>query len=132
MQVWLSERAKIYGKIESTLDPKDPHGIALQLVAGEFTKAGKPALYHHRGVFYEWPGTRYVECEDDYIKSRIYAFLSQSFVQTEAGKAPFKPNRAIAANVFDALKAITDGHGSRRAIAALHFQLGWWELRVQP
>jgi putative DNA primase/helicase len=93
------------------LDPKAPLECAR-----EFEKScGEMKLVFHRGVFYEWHGSHYRECDDNHLRSKLYSFLEKSFVEQRKKLEPFNPTAHKVNQIIDALKAGV-GQNSRQEV----------------
>ena len=63
------------------------------------------SLRHHRGGFFEWSGSAWLEAEEAGLRARLYAFLDQCRSGNVKGDQPVKPNIKMVGEVFDALRA---------------------------
>jgi putative DNA primase/helicase len=86
------------------IDPSDPYAVALAFLIAELYAHGQRTLHHHRGVFYAWNGSAYLEITKDEVRSWLYAFLDRCIAGAEQGQK-VKPNTALVNNVSDALTA---------------------------
>jgi putative DNA primase/helicase len=108
------------------LDRNDPMPSAKAFVATFYRHEDMPTLHRHRGAFYAWAGTHYLEVSDAEIRAGLYKFLNGAEKLTKEGKRePFKPTATSVTYVHDALKAIT--HRSDRDAAPL-----WLDDRSEP
>jgi putative DNA primase/helicase len=62
-------------------------------------------LVYHKGTFYVWTGTHYVEADESTLRAELYEFLDGAMRPAGEGRVRFKPNRALVTDLFDALKA---------------------------
>jgi putative DNA primase/helicase len=84
--------------------------VAQFFLVVEFHTGAQRTLHHHRGAFYAWNGTAYLEISEDEIRARLYPFLDQC--KNAAGKGEkVKPNTALVSRVYDALKARAELEG---------------------
>jgi putative DNA primase/helicase len=89
------------------IDPSDPYAVALAFLIAESYAGGQRTLHHHRGVFYAWNGSAYLEITRDEIRSWLYAFLDRCIAGSGQGQK-VKPNTALVNSVLDALTARTE------------------------
>jgi putative DNA primase/helicase len=90
------------------LDPKAPMDIARAFLQDRFTYRGSPILFFQAGVFYTWTGTHYRVVENDVVRSHIYQFMDLAKEKRiDDTVIPFRPNRRRAADVMEALTALT-------------------------
>ncbi len=83
------------------IDIRAPYDTARLFLGGLATP-----LHHHRGSFYEWDGVAWPESPEDWLRSRIYAFLDQCKCKSQRGDlCPVKPNAQMVSSVLDALRA---------------------------
>jgi putative DNA primase/helicase len=102
------------------IDTKAPYSVAKLFLDKFVTRVDARTLHHHRGAFYKWNGRAYLEKLDGELRSEIYPFLDQSFVQDQKGKLkPVKPNASMVTNVLDGLRAASHLDGSIAAPAWL-------------
>lgn len=91
------------------LDVKAPMEAARKFAATAYPAAdGRDCtLVHHRGAFYAWDRSRYVEAEPAAIRSKVYGFLGGAYVRQRDGSElePFQPNQNRVGHVIDALQA---------------------------
>ena len=83
---------------EKPIDPKAPFDTAKAFLARFF---GDRTLHHHRGAFYHWCGSAYVEMAESALRARLYGFLE-----------PAKPNTTMVNHVLDALRAAAHVDGT--------------------
>jgi hypothetical protein len=63
-------------------------------------------LHRYRGEFWRWSFSHYRMADDETIRSAIWDFLDKAKRNVKDGDpVPFKPDKRIVANVFDALCA---------------------------
>jgi putative DNA primase/helicase len=86
------------------IDPSDPYAVALAFLIAESYADGQRTLHHHRGVFYAWNGSAYLEITKDEIRSWLYAFLDRCIAGAGQDQK-VKPNTALVNSVLDALTA---------------------------
>lgn len=101
-----------YGPTDLVLTPGAPMDSARRLLADRYTIDAGQLLYHHRGQFYGWTGTHYVEISKDYLTADVYHFLEYAkrnvCVDKKADRwelHPFNPNRNHVGEVHAALVA---------------------------
>lgn len=98
-----------YGDDELILNPKAPLDSARRLLADRYTINAAQLLHHHRGSFYGWTGTHYLDITPAYIDADIYHFLeyARKYEQRkhEAILTDFHPTRAAVAEIHAALRA---------------------------
>jgi putative DNA primase/helicase len=96
------------------LDEKDPLPTARTFLAANYMNDVGATLHRHRGGFYAWLGTHYVETSEAEIRAKLYNFLGQAFCVADGQRKPFKPTTTKVNDVLDALRAIAhlrDGLG---------------------
>ena len=86
------------------LSSEAPLVSAWKFVEQEFMREGISRLVYHRGVFYEWTDTHYVEVNDDALRSKLYRFLEKATTIRKQVPAPFNPNQSKVNQIIDALK----------------------------
>ena len=88
------------------IDKAAPYQTAKFYIAENFTAADKPTLYYHRGAFYRWSGTAYLETGETTQRAGLYEFLDRCHWRNSEGQLkPVKPDAAMVGNVLDALRA---------------------------
>ncbi len=80
---------------------------ARRLLADRYTINAAQLLHHHRGAFYGWTGTHYLELTPQYIESDIYHFLEYAYRKADKALVRFEPNRSKVGEIHAALKAAT-------------------------
>lgn len=88
----------------SRIDPTAPYDVARVFLAREFSSGHHRTLHHHRGVFYAWNGTAYVEIAEDDLRAKLYQFLDQCTTGAARGDK-IKPNRVLVNEVLNAIAA---------------------------
>ncbi len=96
-----------YAEGDLILDPKAPMASARRLLADRYTIDAAQLLYHHRGTFYGWTGTHYLEITPQYVDSDIYHFLEYAYRRGEPSIVRYEPTRAKVAEIHAALRAAT-------------------------
>ena len=82
-----------------------PVPSAREFVHREFEHDGVGLLVYYRGSFYQWTGSHYEECDDDFLRSRLYEFLNRAVTPTDHGYVPFNANPTKVNSILDALRA---------------------------
>jgi putative DNA primase/helicase len=89
--------------------PTNPLAVARQFVTENHTCPLGATIAAHRGLFYVWAGTHWLEVEEHDVRSALYGWLEHAeYVKaTKDGPeiVPFEPNRFKITNVLDALRA---------------------------
>jgi putative DNA primase/helicase len=88
------------------LDRKEPLRTARLFVQANHQRDGVRTLHHHRGDFYAWTGSHYIEASDSEIRAQVYQLLDGSDCLTKDGSEPFRPNARLVSEAIDALKAV--------------------------
>jgi len=88
--------------------PGQPMRVARALVKVLYTEPGGMVLRSHRGDFYWWDGTRYVELERRDVRRSAYEFLEDAVYlhPDEDAWLPFAPTQRKVADIVDALHAV--------------------------
>ena len=100
-----------YGDDDLILNPKAPLDSARRLLADRYTINAAQLLHHHRGIFYGWTGTHYLDITQAYIDADIYHFLEYAKKyerrprQSEPDIVDFHPTRAAVGEIHSALRA---------------------------
>lgn len=107
--------------------PSNPMAVARRFVEALYMlPPGRLILRTHRGDYFRWDGTHYLEITRDDVHARAYAFVEHAvYVHPEKGSQPFAPTQRKMADVLDALRAIT--HVENRPEAPL-----WIDARADP
>lgn len=93
------------------LDPADPLASARAFAQRRHTVAGRLALRHHLGVFYEYDGAGYRERDELSVRADVYEFLEAARTDGRGARGrsrpePFRPTRGKVDNVVDAMRAV--------------------------
>jgi putative DNA primase/helicase len=88
------------------LDSADAMRSARAMVEKVYTTNGTRTLHRYRSEFWTYTGTHYRGADDEVIKSKIWQFLEAAVKRDKENLHPFKPNKNIVGNVFDALTAV--------------------------
>jgi putative DNA primase/helicase len=92
------------------LDEKDPLPTARTFLVAHYMNDIGATLHRHRGAFYSWLGTHYVETSEAEIRAGLYDFLGRAFCIVDGQRKPFKPTISKVNDVLDALRAIAHLH----------------------
>jgi len=87
--------------------PTNPLAVVRQFVAENHLHELGVTIAAHRGLFYRWAGSHWVEMEERDVRSDLYGWLEHAAYKTKDGSElePFAPNKFKVTNVIDALKA---------------------------
>jgi putative DNA primase/helicase len=89
--------------------PQNPLAVARRFVDEHHQHELGASIACHRGLFYRWASTRWVEVEERDVRSALYAWLEHAVYVKETKTGPeleeFAPNKYKVANVVDALRA---------------------------
>jgi putative DNA primase/helicase len=85
--------------------PTDPMGVARQFVAENYTSELGARIAAHRGLFYEWAGTHWVEIAATDVRAAVYGWLEHAAYPDRETLTPFNPNKFKVSNVVEALAA---------------------------
>jgi putative DNA primase/helicase len=89
--------------------PTHPLAVARDFVAANYSDDHGPSIAAHRGLFYEWVGSHWVEVARDDVKAQLYAWLEHAIYEKETKQGPtfepFEPNKYKVSNVVEALSA---------------------------
>jgi hypothetical protein len=84
--------------------PSSPLAVARAFVSTRYAHDLGARLVAHRGLFYEWHGTHWVEVAGGDMRAQLYAWLEHAlYLDPKGSPVPFEPNRYKVANVIDAL-----------------------------
>jgi putative DNA primase/helicase len=87
--------------------PGQPMRVARELVKALYTLPGGIILRSHRGDFYRWDGTRYLEIAHRDVRRGAYDYLEPAvYLHPEHGWLPFAPTQRKVADILDALQAV--------------------------
>jgi len=90
------------------IDEAAPYRTGKTFLALHFMRDGASTLHHHRGLFYRWNGSAYVECTDADLTALGYKFLDSAKTQSGTGELkPVKPNAKTVGHFVHALKAVS-------------------------
>jgi len=94
------------------INPKAPYDIARSFQIALFMKGGRSTLHRHRGGFYHWNGTVFLETDAEELKAKVYAFLDRCVaIDAKGEQRPVKPNMRMVGAVLDALAAVVQLDG---------------------
>jgi len=82
-----------------------PVSSAKEFVRREFERDGEKLLVRYRNSFYRYTGSHYEECDDDFLRAKLYTFLESAVTPAEVGFVPFNPTQAKVNVVWDALES---------------------------
>lgn len=85
--------------------PSNPLGVAREFVIANYHDDRTPRIVHHRGLFYEWATTHWVEAERRAVRAHLYRWLGEAVYEKHESFVPFDPTRTKVANVLEALEA---------------------------
>jgi hypothetical protein len=95
------------------LDPTDPLPSARAFLEDAHLVDGVLSLRHQCGVFYRYASAAYREHDESAVRAALYGFLESARRRSESegddgapALVPFKPTKAKAENVLDALRAV--------------------------
>jgi putative DNA primase/helicase len=96
--------------------PGNPLAVARIFMAERYADTRAPLLLYHRGLYYTWTGTHWLEVESRAVRAEIYRWLEPAWYwkETKSGRelVRFEPTKVKVANVLEALEAIV--HMSER------------------
>ena len=98
-------------------DRAPPQGDVISLrapydTARLFQKGLAVPLRRHRGSFFQWSGSAWLEVEEDMLRARLYAFLDRCWKRDKKGEVgPVKPSTPVVNTVLDALRAVAQLDG---------------------
>ena len=84
------------------IDPSAPYEVARLFLGAAYYSGSQRTLHHHRGTYYAWNGSAYLEISLDELRSKIYEFLDICWTGLGNGEK-IKPNSALVNSVLDAL-----------------------------
>ncbi len=91
--------------------PGQPMPNVRRFLADQFHHPDHVLLVHQGGMFYQWDGKCWPAVEDAVLRSRIYRWFERRWYVDETTKKPvkraFAPTMRKAADLLDALKAVT-------------------------
>ena len=87
------------------LSPAAPLESGREFIRRQHTAHSLRTLHHQNGTFYKWEGSHYREYAGEELQAKLYQFLDTAFLLRDDKLAPFNPNKARVANVFDAVAA---------------------------
>ena len=91
--------------------PGQPMPNVRRFLADQFHHPDHVLLTHQGGMFYQWDGKSWPAVEDAVLRSRIYRWFERRWYVDETTKKPIKrafaPTMRKAADLLDALKAVT-------------------------
>src|SRR2546421_9971749 len=89
--------------------PGNPLAVARQFVTENHQHSLGATLAAHRGLFYRWVETHWVEVEERDVRSDLYGWLEHAVYWKVTKDGPeitdFEPNKYKVANIIDALSA---------------------------
>jgi putative DNA primase/helicase len=89
--------------------PTNPLAVAREFVAAKYSRSPGATIAAHRGLFYRWASTHWVEVEEHDVRSALYKWLEHAVYERRMRDGivlkPFEPNKVKIANVVEALKA---------------------------
>ena len=88
--------------------PSSPMAVARDLAKALYTNSDAvPLVRDHRGDFYRWNGTCWLEIDKRDIRGAAYRWLEHArYYHPEKGELPFDPSRRKVSDVIDALRAV--------------------------
>jgi putative DNA primase/helicase len=106
---------------QMVINPRAPYDTARLFRNTAFAPVGRRStLHYHRGSFYLWNGSAYLELADADLRSHLYDFLDRCVMVDEDEKErPFKPTARRVSDIIDALKAAANLSGKVNAPAWL-------------
>jgi len=100
-------------------------GVARRFVDDNYAGALGARIAAHRGLFYEWIGTHWVEVAADDVRAELYEWLEHAVYEKDGKSEPFGPNRHKVANVVEALTAAEHVRSDLEPPAWTHGQPPW-------
>jgi putative DNA primase/helicase len=89
--------------------PGNPLAVARQFVTERYAHELGARIAAHRGLFYTWTGTHWIEIEETDVRSLLYRWLEHAVYWKATKDGPelvlFEPNRIKITNIVDALRA---------------------------
>jgi len=95
--------------------PSKPVEVARLFVEKDYDDPRGVLLLHHRGLFYAWLETHWLELEERSVRSALYRWLEHAVYVKDGELVPFDPSKGRVTNVVDALQSIV--HISERVEA---------------
>jgi putative DNA primase/helicase len=87
--------------------PGQPMRVARELVKALYTLPGGIILRSHRGDFFRWDGSRYLEIDRRDVRKKAYEFLEPAvYWHPKDGWRPFAATQRKIADLLDALHAV--------------------------
>lgn len=106
--------------------PQEPLAVARMFVAERYAHELGARLVTHRGLFYEWSDTHWIEIARGDVSAELYAWLEHArFEHPKDGLVPFSPTKFKIANVLDALPAAAYAHSAVEPPAWRHGEPPW-------
>src|SRR5262249_29165211 len=84
---------------------QSPLRVARRFVEDNYADDRGQRLLHHRGLFYTWAGTHWVEARIPEVRSLLYRWLGEAVFMKAGELHPFDPTKPKGANVLEALAA---------------------------
>ena len=99
-------RGKVGDKLKRIINPKNHLGIAKRFLKSQFFSNGTVTLAFHSNGWLNWDETKYVQLDENDIRSALYEWLDDCFIIAKEKELSFCPNRSMVSSVLDALKAV--------------------------
>lgn len=84
--------------------PDAPMAVVEAFPNERYLDHGRRLLIHHRGSFWRWTGTHFVEAEPASVRAELYAFTEDALREDRPSER-WKPNRKRVADLLEALAA---------------------------